>query len=336
MKKSTNNNKVGFTTSVPVEVLFAAGVIPVDMNNLFINAADSSRYIDTAELTGFPRNMCSWIKGLYTVAMECGISEVIGVIQGDCSNAQALLEVLQEGGMRTYSFSYPYDKDERHIRLSIQNMMKHYGVGGKSVAREKERLDKIRRKLRKIDAMTHKDNIVSGCENHHYLVSATDFGQDPDRFERDVDAFLVRVKERAPFDDELRLGYIGVPPIFTDLYDFLDGGRARVVYNEVQHQFSMPYNCGSIFEQYLRFTYPYDIFGRVAVIKKEIRKRKIDGIIHYVQSFCFRQIEDMIIRRAVDVPILMLEGDRPMALDARTKLRVEVFLEMLKSRQGQG
>ncbi len=339
MKKTTtkkNNNvipeKIGFTTSVPVEVLFAAGKVPVDLNNIFINAPHATDYIEQAELAGFPRNMCAWIKGIYTAAVNSDISEVIGVIQGDCSNAQALMEVLIEHGMNTYHFAYPYDRGESFIKLSIDKMMKHYGVGMKSVMEQKARLDRIRRKIRKVDKMTHVDNIVSSFENHYFQVSASDFNLDPDNFEDDIDIFLKSLPEREPFKEDIRLGYIGVPPIFTDLYDFLDSHGARVVYNEVQQQFSMPYNTKTIYEQYLKFSYPYDIFGRIKVIKAEIKKRRLDGVIHYVQSFCFRQIEDLIVRKALGVPMLLLEGDRPMRLDARTKLRLEVFLEMLGKR----
>jgi benzoyl-CoA reductase/2-hydroxyglutaryl-CoA dehydratase subunit BcrC/BadD/HgdB len=59
----------------------------------------------------------------------------------------------------------------------------------------------------------------------------------------------------------------------------------------------------------------------------------VDGVIHYVQAFCFRQIEDMIVRQRLKTPILTLEGDRPGPLDARTRIRLEGFTEMLKARK---
>jgi len=91
----------------------------------------------------------------------------------------------------------------------------------------------------------------------------------------------------------------------------------------------MPFQTKCIIEQYLLYTYPYDIFSRITDIQKEITKRKIDGLIHYVQSFCFRQIEDLILRKKINIPILTLEGDKPAPLDARSRMKVEVFIEML-------
>ena len=55
--------KVGFTTSFPVEVAFAAGHIPIDLNNIFVTENPAS-YVEIAEFDGYPRNICSWIKGI--------------------------------------------------------------------------------------------------------------------------------------------------------------------------------------------------------------------------------------------------------------------------------
>jgi benzoyl-CoA reductase/2-hydroxyglutaryl-CoA dehydratase subunit BcrC/BadD/HgdB len=47
---------IGVTTTVPAEILYAAGWQPVDLNNILVNAADPIRYITTAEKAGFPLN----------------------------------------------------------------------------------------------------------------------------------------------------------------------------------------------------------------------------------------------------------------------------------------
>ena len=84
-----------------------------------------------------------------------------------------------------------------------------------------------------------------------------------------------------------------------------------------------------IVEVYRNFTYPYSLRGRLEDIKAQISKREIDGIIHYAQAFCFRGIEDIVIRNELKVPVLTIEGDRPGNLDQRTRLRIEAFIDML-------
>lgn len=325
--------RIGFTTTIPIEILFAAGKIPVDLNNVFITHPEKKALVEEAELEGYPRNICSWIKGIYAVTTRSDVDEVIAVTQGDCSNTQALMESLQLKGIKIFPFSYPYDRDEELLHLQMKKMMDHFGVTEADTNRLKGRLDRIRERLALIDRSTWQEGTVTGFENHYFLVNASDMKGDLEGFEGEVEDFLKELKGRDRFNPEIRLGYVGVPPIYSDLYSFTEKGGARVVFNETQRQFSMPYRTTTLLQQYLRYTYPYDIFSRLRDIRGEVKRRRIDGLIHYVQSFCFRQIEDLILRYETDLPILTLEGDKPAPLDARTKVRIESFIEMVKGNQ---
>lgn len=324
---------VGFTTTIPLEILVAAGRKPIDLNNIFITDADPQALIEEAEVAGFPRNICGWIKGLYGTVVRHGIREMIAVTEGDCSNTQALMEVLSLQDVRTIPFAYPYDRSRETLQLEISKLARHFGVNGAQIEETRRTLNSIRAKVHEIDRLSWQDNRVSGEENHLFQVCTSDMKSDVAVFEREIDDFLFEARARKPFTEALRLAYIGVPPIVTNLYGVLEDMGARVVFNETQRQFSMPYDCADIVEQYLRYTYPYDIFTRLDDIEKELARRRVDGVIHYVQSFCFRQIEDLIVRRRLKVPILTLEGDRPGLLDARSRIRLEGFLEMLKARK---
>ncbi|MCM2356706.1 MAG: 2-hydroxyacyl-CoA dehydratase family protein [Geobacteraceae bacterium] len=322
-------HRVGFTTTIPLEVLVAAGKKPVDLNNLFIGGGNAPRLVEEAELEGFPRNSCGWIKGIFAAVMESGIREMVAVTEGDCSYTKAMMELLSLEGITVVPFAYPHGRDRETLRFEIEKLMRHFGVGWEEVYQAKARLDRIRHKVREIDRLTWEENLVSGRENHYFQVATSDMNGDPDLFEAEVDAFLQEAPGRAPFPERIRLAYLGVPPIFDGLYQFLESQGGRVVFNETQRQFAMPYGMDDLVEQYLAYTYPYDIFHRLADIIPETGKRRVDGVIHYVQSFCFRQIEDMIVRKKLPLPILTLEGDKPSPLDARTRIRIEGFLEML-------
>jgi len=326
-------NRTGFTTTIPLEVLVAANRTPVDLNNIFITSDRSHQMLEEAELAGFPRNVCGWIKGIYGAVVTSGIREMVAVTEGDCSYTKALMEVLSLEGVNSVPFAYPHDRDASTLRHEIEKLMGHFGVEWPAVIAAKVRLDGIRRKVREIDRLTWEDNLVTGGENHYFQVCTSDMNGDPDRFEAEVDGLLRTAASRESRKERLRLAYIGVPPIFDDIYPFLESHGARVVFNETQRQFAMPYGITDLVEQYRAYTYPYDIFHRLADILLEVERRRVDAVIHYVQSFCFRQIEDMIVRKKLNVPVLTLEGDKPSPLDARSKIRIEGFLEMLGDRQ---
>ena len=326
--------KVGLTTTVPIEVIYAAGHIALDLNNLFITSRSPEELVSRAEAVGFPRNTCSWIKGIWGVVSEGGIDEVVAVTQGDCSNTHALMELLESEGITVYPFAYPYDRSPDLLRLQIEEMIRHFDTTWLASEEVKRRFDDIRSLAHEVDRLCWEEGRVSGFEDHYWLVSTSDLAGDPEGFRRKLLAFLQEARRREPFREDVRLGYVGVPPIFTDLYQKVEELGGRVVFNEIQRQFSMPYQTRDLVEQYLKYTYPYSFFFRLQDIKAEIERRQIDGLIHYVQAFCFRQIQDVLLRREVRVPVLTLEGDRPGPLDARTLLRLESFLEMLRQRKG--
>jgi benzoyl-CoA reductase/2-hydroxyglutaryl-CoA dehydratase subunit BcrC/BadD/HgdB len=323
--------KIGLTTTVPAEIIYAAGCVPVDLNNIFITHANPGSLVEEAELAGYPRNVCAWIKGLYSTVLASGdIRTIIAVTQGDCSNTHALMETLQLAGVEVIPFAYPFDRDYDLLRLQMEKLMGALGVTWGQVCRARERLDRVRRLVWRLDELTWRDNKVSGWGNHLYQVNCSDFQGDPEGFARRAEAVVSAAEKSDPRQERIRLGYIGVPPIMDDLYDYLEEKGARVVFNETQRQFTMPFDVDDLVEQYRLYTYPYGIFFRLEDITREIGRRRLDGIIHYAQSFCYRQIEDLIVRKKIDLPVLTLEGDKPNRLDARTKMRVDSFVEMLR------
>jgi benzoyl-CoA reductase/2-hydroxyglutaryl-CoA dehydratase subunit BcrC/BadD/HgdB len=326
---------VGLTSTIPVEIVLAAGCRPLDLNNIFINSQVPEKLIQQAEHAGFAHNLCAWIKGIYSVTLQQRIPCVIAVTGGDCSNTCALAEVLERRGVRVIPFDFPLHRERGLLKGQMENLSRALGASWKEVEKVRARLSTIREKLRELDRLTYEENLVTGFENHLFLVTSSDFKSDPDRYESELDRFLREAAARSPREGSVRLGYLGVPPIFSDLYAFLESLGGRVVFNEIQRQFSMPWLEGDIVDQYLKYTYPYGIRGRLEDIRKAIEERQLDGLIHYTQTFCFRQIYDIILRESLPLPVLTVEGDKPGKVDSRTAIRLETFVEMLKMKKGE-
>lgn len=322
------NNRVGITGTVPIEVLYAAGRRPLDLNNFFITGRPLED-IHVAESSGFPINCCSWIKGLYGAARRLGLCDVVGVAQGDCSNTHALLEIWASEGLSVYDFQYPVPPSRPQLEAAIADFARRFGATLDQAEQVHRSFDPIRQLLGRLDELTWQTGQVTGLENHLWLIGASDFGGDPDDYQTRLTAFLDQARARTENQPALRLGYLGIPPICDGLYEFLAGFGAAVVFNEFQRQFAMLPPARDLVEQYLAYTYPYGVEARIADITEAVRTRRLDGLIHYVQSFCFRHIQDRLIREAVDVPVLTLEYDRPGRLDGRSRTRLEAFLELL-------
>ena len=326
--------RIGFTTTVPVEIILAAGHVPVDLNNIFVTDKDPASFVDNAETEGLPRNICAWIKGIYTAVTKADIDEVIAVTEGDCSNSHALAELFMEQGIPVHTFAYPFGKEDRRTFLEreFRSLAKALGTTYEAAAEYTKLTDPIRAKLRRVDELTVQEK-ATGCENHLWLVTSTDFNTDPVTYEAELDAKIAEIEARESADRKIRIGVLGVPTIFDDMYGFIESKGASVVFNEIQRQFAIPSQNPDYISRYAEYTYPYDVFGRIADIKQQVKERKIDGLIHYVQSFCYRAMQDITIKKHMDVPVLAIEGDGPSGIDARTKIRIESFIEMLEAKK---
>ena len=327
--------KIGITTTVPTEVLLAAGYQPVDLNNIFITDPDPGRLVGIAEKAGFPLNCCSWIKGIYGVCMDSGIDNVLCVTSGDCSNTVMLMEVLKLKGLDVIPFAFPEQPVPQQMLYALQTLAEKLGTTLEAAEKFRAELKPCRDLALKLDELTWRENTVSGYENHFWLVSTSDFNRDYHEYCHQIRSFLEECRQREPcLADNLRLAYIGVPPVYaSDLYRYLEYNGAGVVFNEIQRQFAMPEPGQSLAEQYSNYTYPYSIYERVEDIKTELHRRGIDGIIHYAQTFCHRGIGDIIFREAIKLPILTLEGNDEFFLNSHNRTQIEAFLDMMRRNQ---
>ncbi len=327
--------KIGFTTTIPVEILLAANKVPLDLNNIFVTDNSPTHFIDLAHEHGLPRNLCSWIKGLYGVCVEVkAVDKVITITNGDCSNTHALAELYEHNGIKTISFSYPLGERDpyAYLKSQMEALASELGTTLEKAIEVSKRTDVIRKKLHHLDRLTS-DGKVSGFENHLWLVSSSDFNSDVDRYENELDDFIRIAEQRPAANKAVRVGVIGVPTINPAMYDFIEAQDCKVVLNEVQRQFSMVSESDDYVTRFLEYTYPYDVYKRIDDIKQQIEAKQIDGLIHYVQSFCYRQIQDILIKKHVGVPVLTIEGDAPGDIDGRTKIRIESFIEMLEHKK---
>jgi len=365
---------VAFTTTIPQEYIWAAGLIPLDLNNYFITG-DSNLYSMRAEELGMPRNTCSWIKGLLGVFTEQTLLEeislIIAVTEGDCSNNHGLMSLYKYyfPSIPVLGFSYPSDKNEAKLSIELNKLGSYLGVKTEDALKYKKILDKIRAKIAKLDEQQDLQASIPAEKIQKLLVSATDFNGDYLNYEKQLDEMLgeinhlesqnylknkladgeaesgedyLQLKEQAEAKSiinrqTVKLGYCGVPCIIKDLFTYIeDNFSAKISYFEVERDFCMLTNNETLEGQYLSFLYPYDVYARIDNINAEVLKRKLDAMIYYTQSFCHRQIDTVLMKNLIKVPLLVVEGDAPSNLDMRTKIRIESFMENLIAKKGRG
>lgn len=327
---------IGITSTIPIEIPLAAKRQIIDLNNRFILHPRPSTLIKIAESEGFPRNCCSWIKGIFGLVRSLDIRRIIFVTGGDCSNTHALMETLLPQLTDVFTFSYPYPASSELLEKELIRFSTLFQTTLSEAEAVSRFLIPVRKDLAELDALTWQGNRVTGEENHLWLVSSSDFDGDVAKFHCRLRSFLDEARARPPLPEGPRLGVVGVPPIFSDLHKVIESLGARIVFNEIPCQFAMLRENETLAEKYSAFTYPYGVWARAGDISRQAERRGLHGIIHYTQSFCHRQIHDIIIRREIGLPTLTLEGEMPGAIDQRTRLRIEGYLEILMEKMKKG
>jgi len=87
-------------------------------------------------------------------------------------------------------------------------------------------LDKIRLRLAYLDELTWKHNKAGGFENHIWQVSSSDFNGIMLPLAASWKMLFPPLKKGAETESK-RIGYIGVPPINADIYEFIESLDAR-------------------------------------------------------------------------------------------------------------
>lgn len=325
---------VGITGTLPLEVLLAAGHRVIDLNNRFITATSPERLLERAHAVGFAPTQCAWTRGIVGAALEAGgVDEVVVVARGDCTQNRLLVDLLPAiGGPPARAFLFPPERgDVPRLRREVARFASGFDVSLAAVADVYDGLLPLRRDLGEIDRRTWQEGTVSGHENALVLVRATDLGGDRSAYEREVAALLVASSSRAPSRFENRVAFFGVPPILTDVHDYLEERGAKVVLNETQRDFAQLDPADDLAVQYAtRYAYAYSIHDRLADFVPELTRRRVEGVVIYLQSFCHHNAElEAVTRALAHLPFTVLEADRPTEVDAAARLRLDAFLAAL-------
>jgi benzoyl-CoA reductase/2-hydroxyglutaryl-CoA dehydratase subunit BcrC/BadD/HgdB len=321
----------GITALVPPEIIYGSGWYPMDVNN-WIPGSDAR-----------PRSkLCAWTASWREAILEGSLKmdALVVVAGGDCHNALADGQAAARRVKRTHFFFYPFDGDAGYLKQQFMALEDFLGEGRSvkmdpahrrraiaAVAAAKElglRLDRAR-----------SDGKADPEQAFKLLISFSDLEGDPVAFERKVRTALagpgLQVDEERP-----RVALIGVPPIYRDFHAVCREAGLQVVFDELPYEFLRlgGDDLASLARSYSTYTFARPVQYRLDFLKRELRRRKINGIVHYAQFTCHHLLEDRLLREELDWPMLTVQGDLPGATPAQARLRLEAFGELLGGKKG--
>jgi hypothetical protein len=306
---------VGITALIPPELVYACQHRPLDVNNV----------VPTSQVS--PRSkLCAWtavwrdeiIKG------RLDIDSLIVVAGGDCHNALVDGQKVALSGVPTHYFFYPFDRDPDYMASQMEGLARFLGgIKDKEIFR---RISVAKEKGLALDQLRVDDN-ARASDVFSALISFSDLQGDPAAFEKVLDTMPLTDLEYSS-----RVALIGVPPIYPDFHEVAESFGLHVVYDELPYEFVRlgGNDLQAIAKSYSNYSFSGPIMNRIELIRHELDRRRVDGVIHYTQFACHHTLEDEIFREYLDYPVLTVQGDLPRPSSEQLKLRLEAFSEMLE------
>ncbi|WP_421078529.1 2-hydroxyacyl-CoA dehydratase family protein [Methanothermococcus sp. Ax23] len=309
--------KVGITAIVPPEIVYSTNNTPIDLNN----------FVPQSNM--IPKNkLCAWTATWRDLVLQNNIEidKLIVVAGGDCQNSLVDAEKLEiKKNIPTHYFFYQFG-DKEHFKNELKKLTMFLSNGEIDKTKMGE-VYNIKKLVKKVDKLCYNDKI-KGVDAFYTCISASDLEGDVGKYKDKVKKLLY---SELDIEYNKRIAIIGIPPIFNDFYEYLEDIGIHCVYNELAYEFIRMggKSINEIVDSYSTYSFANHIKHRIKIIKKELKKRKVDGVIHYTQMSCHHKLEDEILREFIDYPMLTIEGDIPQKTPEQIKLRIEAFIELM-------
>ncbi len=327
--------RVGVFSTVPVEVILAAGMVPQDVNNLFVTNPEPMQLLHAADEGGVPRNICAWTRGLYGATIANNLGTIVVVPCGDCTNNVTMSELLERVGIRVIRFNYPVPgHDERaHLERELATFAEELGTTLEAANRTWEELKPLRELLRQVDEMGVAGGQLPAARARLLLLESTDFNGNPELFARRLSRGLEEARP-SPDGRGPRVAVFGIPTILDDLAQTLEEMGARPVLWETERDFAMIEPADSLVDQYLNYAYPRGLDARLERFVQLAEERRVESVLINAQAFCHHNLELKRVEEALaGYPTLVLESDVPGQVAARDRIRLEGFLSLSRARR---
>jgi hypothetical protein len=307
---------VGITALVPPELIFACGKKPCDINN----------YVPKSSLQPASK-LCAWtaIWRDMILKREISLDSLVVVAGGDCHNALVDGQKVALKGVRTFFLFYPFGDDPGYLEDQLEELSLF--LGGIVEPKVFEEVKNIKKRILELDNMRTQCKI-SAEKVFEIMVSASDLEGDLTKFKMHIDKVE---KQKQEYTN--RIALLGVPPIYSDFHNLLKSLGLHVVYDELPYEFARlsGENINELAKNYSTYTFARTLEFRLNFLEKELKKRKVDGVIHYTQFACHHLLEDDVLRERLNYPFLTIQGDLPGYTPKQAILRLEAFSEMLES-----
>lgn len=317
--------RIGVVPPIPMEVFISS---PHEVENLwarFFLADDRSEWEEAALDAGVPEDLPLWPKCLSGMLLKDGLDAVWYPEPVVAPDVRKCLKYIGESGIEVHAFHFPALRNIHRLHEEIARTMEALNVTEDALRDSMDRWSPIRVSLRRFDGLQHRTQCFSSSVYVETLANAMNPGSDLDQARRFVELQVINFQGSAR-DGWIRLGFAGLTPYRRQLFRVLKESRGVVVYDEWGLENNPMGTSPDVGSLYHHCSLPYGLKKRSERLTKEIKERKLQGILLSVERLADHVRDEAFFRAALPIPVLLYENDRALPMDDSEIIGIRRFL----------
>ena len=357
--KDSGRKVIGYLSALcPVEILTAAGVVPIRLKGSVSEAVTKAdAYMETM--------ICPFVRNVFDVALKGKYGFLDGmVLSHQCDSIDRTYDVWSYNlGLPYWHFiNYPHVTDDPSIaftdeilRIFIRTLEKFTGRGisDQALAEAVRAHNENRHAMRALYEL-RKDDVprISGTEMMKVLIAATSVPVDESTAL--IRSVIEEIKKRPPVSGggKPRIMLVGDQIDDVAIVSAIEGAEAFLVMDDLSTGSKMYWGdvdatadpVRGITERYLKKlkfpttfvageTYPETLEARFGHMRQYIEDFRVNGAILFIYKYCdpygFEVPAMKSFIESAGTPVLYIEDEYSTSSLGRVKTRIEAFLEMI-------
>jgi benzoyl-CoA reductase subunit C len=357
--KNSGRQVIGYLSALcPVEILTAAGVVPIRLKGSVSEAVTKAdAYMETM--------ICPFVRNVFDVALKGRYAFLDGmVLSHQCDSIDRTYDVWSYNlGFPYWHFiNYPHLADDPSIRFTdeilrifIRSLETFTGrtITDQALAEAVRAHNENRRAMRALYDLRKEDAPrISGAEMMKVLMAATSVPVDESTAL--IQSVIEEVNKRAPAagDGKPRILLVGDQIDDVAIVNAIEGAEAFLVMDDLSTGSKMYWGdvdvttdpVRGITERYLKKlkfpttfvagdTYPETLETRFGHMRQYIKEFRVTGAILFIYKYCdpygFEVPAMKSFIESAGTPVLYIEDEYSTSSLGRVKTRIEAFLEMI-------
>ena len=357
--KNSGRKVIGYLSALcPVEILTAAGVVPIRLKGSVSEAVTKAdAYMETM--------ICPFVRNVFDVALKGRYAFLDGmVLSHQCDSIDRTYDVWSYNlGFPYWHFiNYPHLADDPSIRFTdeilrifIRSLETFTGrtITDQTLAEAIRAHNENRQAMRKLYELRKEDAPrISGAEMMKVLMAATSVPVDESTAL--IKSVTEEVKKRAPAPGggKPRIMLVGDQIDDVAIVNAIEGAEAFLVMDDLSTGSKMYWGdvdvtadpVRGITERYLKKlkfpttfvagdTYPETLEARFGHMRQYIKEFRVNGAILFIYKYCdpygFEVPAMKSFIESAGTPVLYIEDEYSASSLGRVKTRIEAFLEMI-------